>query len=785
MRKCYLLMHLFFFGVLSVSAQGVSFGRFQQVKEMKAKVNKSVQAKLRNVLVTPMEVRPVEEYAEMEENRRYRYVYAYNTNMERSSETIYMSERENGEWGEEILYAVGTYMYEYDTQGRVKIKSVVYDKTDIPFDSYRVMVTYGDDSSTYTKYVYDDSGESYSEKESWTIRADGTLAHHAVYDENGSDSENVYVYDEQGCVCAYNSYRLSGTLNNRIVTYYDVEIPESSSAFHYCYDGKTGKLLEYWQHGSSMDNEKYMFEYDALGRIVSIKEYKGEDGYSYDSGITEGAMSKVSPSSNEPVWRLSMEENYIYWGEDIYAVNNPWKAVFGMDGPLKSVVCKEYDIYSESGDLNGDGIIDGQDVSCESESTITFERDLEGKLIAVGEIFNEEVDDNVISVDAEGYITSIKSEVDLSWVGGYDEEGYWDENKVSSYYSFEETSYVWEDGKIQKIKEQNRWSSNEGSGLVSDESTFTTILYYTDNSVIMSKVRDGQEGTNAEIKELSQVGNKYLARYWYGPVLAEGLNDGFDWESDDYIVREIQTEDVAFIRPNLKKDREGFAAEPPVVLSRAGRVVCVVNESLWSGIGFGFSEIDAAYYCSNIATEEDEYYTSADELLGVYYSISHEDGLTVASNIEGLPIYVLDGSRLLKEYRYYYSDSMASNESAVRSRSVAIPEGQSYDEISYIYDDEGLLIGQQLVSVDSDGIRTGEIVLDYKYETTDIVSTEATVSGRIRLSGRTLGLGEGLQFSVYTVGGQSLAVDVSSYTFDQQGFYIIVVGNDSIKLTVK
>lgn len=773
---------------LGASAQGVSFGHFQQKKKAEARMakmissNQQLESKIRAAVI------PVEEYTEIDEDRRYRYVYAYNSNKERSSETIYMRERENGVWGEEILYTVGTYTYEYDTQGRVKTKSVTYDNTDTPFASYRVMVTYADDgSATYTKYERDPDYGNYIEGEKWTYRTDGTLASYTCEDEYGSVND-VYTYDEQGNVTAFNSYSLSGSLNDVTLTYASEDTYESNSTWHYTYDGKTGNLLGYWQTGGSMDTQRYSFEYDAQGRIVSIKEYTGEADDEIDSPIVEGEVVTRASSVGSIIWRLAYKEDYTYFGDDAYDVANPWKAVFNMDGPVVTITTKEYNTYAEGDDVNGDGIIDERDnaENCEYESVVTFTRDANGKLTAVKETNNEtagSVDTGlIVSIDGEGQITGVKSEFKESWNGGYDEAGNWDENIQNFFYSLEEQTYTWKEGKITQMTDHEKWENQYDGNNDNGEYSYTTRYTYTDNSVTIAKVQDNVDGASTELTSMSQTGNRYMVKHWYG----SDTSDSFDWETDDYIIHDIQTENVSFIRPNLKKDREGFTADVPVVLSRAGRVVCVGFESMTDCNDCYFSESDNSYHCFNIYDEESEY-DSEDNLMGIYYSISHDGDLTVASNVEGLPVYVLKGSQLLKEYKYYdmayeISGSMGTSET---TRAISIPAGQSYDEISYIYNDGGLLVGQQIVSVDEDGVRTGDITLEYKYDANGIVDTEMTAQGRVCLNGRMLGLDNGGTFSVYTLSGQTLAVDVTRYTFDQSGVYVIVVDDTSIKLSVK
>lgn len=74
----------------------------------------------------------------------YRYVFTYNKNMERSSETIYKKHFNGASWSDEELYTKGTYSYEYDMFGRIVNKTVKYDRYTSEFDSYCVHVNYND-----------------------------------------------------------------------------------------------------------------------------------------------------------------------------------------------------------------------------------------------------------------------------------------------------------------------------------------------------------------------------------------------------------------------------------------------------------------------------------------------------------------------------------------------------------------------------------------------------------------------------------------------------------------
>lgn len=793
---------------LTAMAQGVSFGHFQ--RKQQAKAHRQARIERRAEQTTRAIIAPIEEYQEvdLDENRRYRYVYAYNTSGDRASETIYMQEFDGDTWSKETLYTVGTYTYEYDTQGRVKTKSVTYDPEDDygKFEPYRVMVSYADDgSATYTKYNRD-YDNTYTEVENWTYRADGSLAEHNVAEYEGSESFDIWKYDTQGNVTNYNNFRLSGTLNDVNILYENEFIPETNDIEHYTYDGKTGKLLEYWYDNGSWELERYTFEYDAKGRIVSIKEYVGESEEDDDVDVdyptievsTETGMeTRIATSVDDIVWELSYEENYTYFNDEVYAVNNSWKAVFNMDGPVTNIVYKEYDTYEyEVGsDLNGDGVINELDNPSllEYESTVVFTRNTDGKLTAV-KTYDKESDgtttesDLSITIDNEGQITNMKSEYSELWTGGYDEEGNWDESIKNSSYSLNEQAYTWSGGKITRMTDHEKWEYIYEGHSDNGEYTYQTLYTYTDNGIVMTKAQQDVDGAGAEITSIEQVGSRYMLKHWYdyGTTIGEAVN--FDWEMDDYVIRDIQTEDVSFIRPNVQKDREGFTPEIPIILSRAGRVVCVNHGSTSTSDKLWYCEYDNQYYYRNVEIEENEY-SFEEQLTGIYYSISHDGDLTVASNVKGLPIYVLKGSRLLKEYRYYDYDYdyvvPVGPESEMETRSVTIPAGQAYDEISYLYNDNDLLVGMQLVSVDEDGVRTGEITLEYKYDASGIATPELTATPHATIHGRTLGLSNGNTFCIYTPNGQIVASDVASYTFASSGLYLIGAEGKTIKVIIK
>ena len=289
----------------SASAQGVKFGKRYMKQRMElrkqeaakkaaakaAKETQTLKANANNIL---------DEYEERDEDRIYRYVYAYDKNKMRSSETIYLKEKTDGVWGEEKLYTVGRYTYEYDTQDRLSVKTVTYDENDL-FDTYRVMVTYGDGVTEYKKYIWDDSDNMYRLNESWSYHDNGVLASYVEYNYDG-DIETGSTFDANGVSTGYifyGSYKMTfdGELNNPVVTYYHLDWNgDDTSTWNmekqetYKYDPSNGRLVEYTLYDNYYDEyydaKKYTYTYDELGRIIAIREYD-EAGNDESNGSTD------------------------------------------------------------------------------------------------------------------------------------------------------------------------------------------------------------------------------------------------------------------------------------------------------------------------------------------------------------------------------------------------------------------------------------------------------------------------------------------------------------------
>lgn len=214
----------------------------------------------------------------------FRYVFAYDSNKQRSSETIYYKERNAGVWGSESLYEVGNYSYQFDSKGRLKVKEVKYSLGKPEFQTYRIMVDYNDTAaageavSTFKRYTLADDN-NYQLEEQWSLYANGQLASHSLFNSYDAVSHR---YDENGTINAILSYDFSGdrlvtkitksgTLNDSTIVHYKDGMPSWTE--RYRYDGKTGRPLEYTKWGKTVDAFHNVWEYDAQGRIVLDEQY--------------------------------------------------------------------------------------------------------------------------------------------------------------------------------------------------------------------------------------------------------------------------------------------------------------------------------------------------------------------------------------------------------------------------------------------------------------------------------------------------------------------------------
>lgn len=758
MRKVLLLsMVLLSSGVY---AQGIKFGK--HYRERVRSTRSAVVSNRPNGEETAPRQRSrgsamLDEVSEIKGDRCFRFVYAYNKDKERSSETIYMREKSDGKWGDESLYDVGTYTYEYDSQDRVKAKTVVYGRSNEGgfFTSYRIMVEYGDGVTSYTKYEDYGDGEGYQAVEAWGYYDNGQMASHTYYDSYYDSVVKKVDFDTEGNISGMQSetekleYR--GTVNDSTILRYASEWDDDKGAYvftepamatHYRYDD-SGRLLEYSTYALNghdmfyVDERRYVYSYDSFGRIASVTQYTtGDDNV--DAGgdgtvVPVGQPAAVSRAAGEPEWVLSYEETYTYFNDEVYGIGNSWHDVFGFDGPVTGMTARGYD----------------------GSTDLRVTRDESGKITDI--FYSEESESGwpseyEFTVDADGHPVRMTT----TSTGG----------AVPGDYSTYVRNYKWSGDKMVRA-EYSETYTHDG---VPHEESWSEDYSYGTNSVTIATT----SGFSSSKTYMEQKGNRYYA--WFEDEY-DGLRNG-RWTN----IREVQTEDVRFVRPNVMKDYAGFTPDSTIVVSVAGRVVCL-NEAEYTidgGPGFNYGIDDKALYC-NVGADS-------------YFSVSHDGGNTVCRDMNGRTVYILQGDRLIKEYIYFDTLSDGSpaepTESAQRTVAVALPSGSegqtAYEEITYHYADNGLPTGRTIVAVDENGERTEEISIEYKYDpASGITAPEISATSGAMLNGRTLGLADGAVFSVYDMQGRLLAANTASYTFTEGGVYVVTVNGSSFKLSVK
>lgn len=763
----------------SAGAQGVKFGtRYmkQRIELRKqaaakkaaaraAKETKALKAQAGNIL---------DEYQEKVGDCVYRYVYAYDTNKMRSSERIFMKEKTDGKWGAEKEITTGTYKYEYDSQRRLSVKTVTYTANDY-FTTYRVTVNYGDGITEYERGEWNEYDQRYRTTQRWSYHDNGVLASFTDYEHRNGTVGSTFDTDGVNTGYIFNGTKMTftGELNSPTVTYYEGENWNDETQEYtswrqkrqetYTYDPATGKLAEYVVTDEYDDNKKYTYSYDAHGRITAIREY-GEDGDNVEvpggdvngDGVVDEAdkpavASAKAASTDNIEWVLDYEEMYTYYNDEVYGVGNSWHDVFGMDGPLASI-----NVLDEDG---------------ERQETV-FTRADDGRLTGI--TFPNQVTDSyytstdVATIDAEGQITKIEEEYSYKSGSWDDDPNYNGEDR--SIYSYFATEYTWEGGNVVKAYMTDKYEEIvSGQPPYSYEQHETHRYTYGDGKVTIKKY--GDDGTTlASTTVIEEQGTMRNVRH--------SVHSGTTTE-DEYIARYVQTEDIAFVRPNLAADVEGMTADSTIVVSVAGRVVCAYEGAWNTQFGYAVTEYDnTAYYVNTMSG-------------ATYFTVEQDGGETICRDFYGLPIYILTGGRLTKEYKYYDVAQEIGPEVDPEMRAAAvlsadIPAGQAYDEITYKYDAEGRLAGKTEISVDENGTRTEDISLEYTYdEATGITSVEATANAGITLNGRRIGLSDNSAFSVCTLGGQVLASGVTQYTFASPGIYIVNAGNVKTKVLVK
>ena len=706
----------------------------------------------------------------------FRYVFAYDSNKQRSSETIYYKERNAGVWGSESLYEVGNYSYQFDSKGRLKVKEVKYSLGKPQFQTYRIMVDYNDTAAageavnTFKRYTLADDN-NYQLEEQWSLYANGQLASHSLFNSYDAVSHR---YDENGTINAILSYDFSGdrlvtkitksgTLNDSTIVHYKDGMPSWTE--RYRYDGKTGRPLEYTKWGKTVDAFHNVWEYDAQGRIVLDEHYidSADDEVDFptaaalsgkrrkaarlpfmSTGWSEAAAdackADAAPRRNrtesaltEPEWKLDERITYKYYNDEVYPVSNSWRSVMYMEGPPSECV------FMEKGD----------ETEPDYEERIVFTRDASGKITAVNHTYSKEEGSeksSVYVVDAAGHVTR-RTYTNKETSG----------DRTETY--VEDNQYVWDSDRCVSMVETNGYTTGQQTKTSHVYTYDTAANKFTDElSIMHENVTDEPSTVTYTVQQ--------------NGTSVEATNKESAYCNSRYI-REVQQEDVSFIAPNMLKDFDGAYPEPRTVISVKGRVVTTATGP--RGKYYGYVEVPALNDADN------QYLTLAPDQ---YFKVKRVGNQLVCSDIDGFPVYVVEGNLLKKEYIYLDNTSSVTPQTSVAPVAKAT-DGVECTEVEYFYSQYGLLVGQTLTDISADGKRTENISIEYKYDEATGIGTYEATTAKMQLSGRSFGLTDGTTFSVYTLGGIQLAANVADYTFASSGVYIVKVGGKSVKLTVK
>lgn len=737
----------------TADAQGFRFGRSSHRNSMQKKLEKLNQAQRYTRMVAQKKVN-LDDWTEvdLDRNRKFRYVYGYDKDKNRTSETIYITRRENGQWGAEELLTVGTYVYEYDTKGQIRKKTVNYTSNDI-FDSYYIETTPQQDGSK--QYVrYEMSGDTYWRDEMWICRADGTLAEVRKYTGTDNEEYKAKFYNSlgelSGCLNKSGNWqtgiRVEGQLNDS--TIHEINSSGILESNRYRYNAEFGRLAytQYVYQGE--EDKRTTYEYDAFGRLVKFTE------------IWFSSDDVVVPSPNSaPAQAATNDEDveiltFTYAGDEVYGVNNPWRAVFGFEGPLASV----HFVEKEAGKVI-------------YEENNTFKRDASGKLLAVDLTSTGNPvgikDSTAITVDPLGHISQI-------YYYSSESEDYENDGVVDYFYESKTVEdYTWENGVATRSVTHDTYKSKYGSDPeTTSKETVTTNYTYTDNSFTEQShsVREDDMGGKSETNELTTFKKE-------GKKLSIYSKNDYD---ETFFVMDVQNRDIKFERPNaLVMNHDGFSPEPPVVVSVNGRVVAakysktnLYDEGRYT---YGEYELDMAGWGDN------KVYLNQCEN---YLDVSDENGQKVCRNILGYPIYVIEGNRLVQEYEYYDLVSPSEPSTANTVRGIELPKGKGYELTTYSYNGKGLLVSKRQTYTDADGVTEELLNAEYHYDPTGIVDVTANSKVGATISGRNLSIGQG-KFSVATPDGRILASEVSSYRLPEAGVYIVTANGASIKVYVK
>lgn len=750
MRK--ILFTVLAMAAISANGQilGLGFGRHKAQKQRtERRMQNAAKCETTQKALFAKNVR-IDETTDVRGNNQYRYVFAYNKNMERSSEIIYKRYFEDGKWSDEEFCNKGIYTYEYDTQGRIVSKTVKYEnRNNYDFESYNITVDYSNPEYTvYTKYTISPDDGSYSEEAAWSFYKNGQMRH---YDNNPSHSSpynNSYSiqYDENGsCIKletnGQSGKELHGLLNDSTITRsegYD-GLLYTQSVESYVYNPENGKLTECKVWGNNSESRKYEYVYDQFGRISAIRKFYDQNN---DSDVGSYSINKAASNHEhelieEPKWRLEYNETFTYLNDEVYGIGNPWHDVLGFDGPLtnRHLVDDDYE--------------DGQPWV----EDLTLNRDANGKLLSVVSTKPEEdgiVEKHTVDVDADGHIARV---YDYS----KDTDGSWFEEYITTY------DYHWENGSISSAKQTIETNSSDG---YSDKTVDDFVFSYADG-YFGYKQQSGKYGyeTNGSVTKRNK-----------GYKRVESNVNG-----ENLCIQEVQTEDVKFVRPNLIRDYDGFTTDSTIVASVKDRVVAF-GKSHYSNnaLNYKWGEIEWETNDENNVTEA--YFNTNED---TYFSISHDGDQTICSNYKGQPRFILKDGKLLKEI--IYEDASYNAGVVVNSVAhVAMPTGEAYKEITYSYDANGLVTGQTVTSVDKNGTTTDEVKVEVKYDpTSSIGNMTVSTGGKLSLNGRTIGLENGQTFSVFTVDGTQLSANAQSFTFPKAGVYMVSVNGKTMKLNIR
>lgn len=681
----------------------------------------------RGNLTATAQARPnIDEYSEQKGSSRFRYVFAYNKDGVRSSETIFIQEKnQDGTWGQEALCDVGRYTYEYDSKSRVKVKDVQYEKAE-RFTSYRIMVNYSDNETEYVRYEY--WGTDLHKTEAWTRRADGSLSSHSYYDPYGGELEKWTSFNQTGDVNGqgnrYQKKTLAGELNDSIITGYSNDY-SGNNAFvedyteHYAYRPDR-RITEYSFLGqdnfSTKDNMLVIKSYDSFGRLLSDKQYCSAYDDADNEEATTGAKTTMLKTPDNNVWTLKYSTTYTYFNDEVYGIGNSWHDVFDFEGPVATVS------YWEKEDYMTDAWT--QEIKCE--------RDADGKLLRI--VCNES-DGTApsVTVDAAGHIVRISD----------------GENMY--------TDYTWNGERI--IKE----TSADGGWTLE-----TTYTY--GNNQCRKTYRENGDTEYSAMEEISENDVRTVHRL----TTYQG-----SWQDNYRCICERQTHDVSFVRESVFSDVDGFTPDSTVVVSVADRIVVATNTNDYGWLPESYSYwVDELPYYANIAEE-------------AYFHVTQNGTTYYCHNFDDRLQFVVDNGRLLREYIYYDEYNVSPglpSENAAKADAPAedeVESGIAYDRIDYIYAANGLMTGKRVTSVDENGTTTEVSDFEYKYDETSGIGATISADRHLSLHGRTIGLGEGHTFSVYTHDGKCVCTGVESCTLTAPGIYVVHASGVKMKVIVR